>query len=579
MASTIPPILIQLQADVTDLKSGLANAEAALKGVDETVKKSTGFFDKFKATFAGVFAADIGTRGLMMVKDLISGSIADAQEYEKIIAQLNAGIKSTGNVAGVTVESMKQLASALESKSAVDEKLILNSQSILQTFTNIRNVAGENNDIFNQATKAALDLSVKMGGDLKGASLQLGKALNDPIRGMTALRRVGVAFTFEQERQIKALMNSGDVMSAQKIILDELAVEFGGAAEAAGSTFAGSIARAKDKVEDFTRDLITNLQPILLSIGSVIGDLINKYLKPLFGFLSDNKEAVLAFVGVIGTAVTAFGIYKGVLAAVNAVQTLFNAIMTANPISLVVVAVAALSAAFVVAWNRSDAFRKLIVQVAEVAVRAFTNIVKVVGNVGVAVLEIVTGPMRTLLTLLSKLPGVGGYAKDALNFITGAIDKLSDGTDSLVKKSENLLENLDELADKKIKLPSFGGETTPAVDQIFGVPATVVTKEAAEAAEKAAEKERKAREAAEKIIPMSQTMSAMALDLERRTMGETVTTSPLQSTNMAGDTVINITGYNLADPNATAQNIVTYAKYGQTVTVLGARPAVKQEAM
>ena len=38
MASAIPPILVQLQADVSQLKSGLAQAEKAIKGVDDQVK-------------------------------------------------------------------------------------------------------------------------------------------------------------------------------------------------------------------------------------------------------------------------------------------------------------------------------------------------------------------------------------------------------------------------------------------------------------------------------------------------------------------------------------------------------------
>lgn len=570
MASTIPPILIQLQADVSDLKAGLAKAEAAMNGLDDTVKKSTGFFDKFKATFAGVFAADIGTRGLMAVKDLISGSIKDAQEYEKVIAQLNAGIKSTGNVAGLTVESMKKLASTLESKSAVDEKLILNSQSILQTFTNIRNVAGENNDVFNQATKAALDLSVKMGGDLSGASLQLGKALNDPIRGMTALRRVGVAFTVEQEQQIKTLMNSGDVMGAQKIILNELSKEFGGAAEAAGNTFAGSVARAKDKVEDFTRDLITGLQPILLTIGSTLGDLINKYIAPLVNFLMQNKEAVIAFVAVIGTAVTAFGAYKAAVAIATAAQTLFNTILAANPIGLVVVALAALAAGFVTAWNKSETFRDVLINTAELAAKGFAGLISVLGNVAMAILNIVTGPLQTMLNALSKLPGVGNLAKDGLNAIQNGIASIGKTADSVVGKTNSLINKIDDLKDKTIKLPSFGG-TTPSAETALGVPATVVTKEAQKAADKAKE-----------VADKAAFETSQAALTGTKYYGEAVV-KKFESAEIGGvernaqpNLVTNITvnGYDLSNPNATAQSLVSIAKYGQTVTVLSKEPVM-----
>src|SRR6185295_7300572 len=73
------------------------------------------------------------------------------------------------------------------------------------------------------------------GQDAKTSSLQLGKALNDPIKGVTALSRAGVSFTQQQKDQIKALVESGNLLGAQKIILKEVGTEFGGAAAAAAS--------------------------------------------------------------------------------------------------------------------------------------------------------------------------------------------------------------------------------------------------------------------------------------------------------------------------------------------------------
>ena len=68
---------------------------------------------------------------------------------------------------------------------------------------------------------------------LEKSTIRLGKALNDPIKGVTALSRVGVTFTDGQKEQIRVLVESGRTMDAQKIILKELGSEFGGAAEAA----------------------------------------------------------------------------------------------------------------------------------------------------------------------------------------------------------------------------------------------------------------------------------------------------------------------------------------------------------
>jgi hypothetical protein len=218
-----------------------------------------------KAIAIGLGAAAVGgvaALGAAMVK-----GVKDAQSYQALAFKTAAVIKSTGNVANVSVKGIQSLAASLESLSGVDEELIINSQNVLTTFTKIRNETGRGNDIFNQATKAALNMSTALGTDLQGASIQVGKALNDPIKGVTALSRVGVSFTQQQKDQIKTLVESGRTLDAQKLILAELNVEFGGAAKAAGSGFAGSMARAQDAAGDFARDLGTRALPKLTAFA------------------------------------------------------------------------------------------------------------------------------------------------------------------------------------------------------------------------------------------------------------------------------------------------------------------------
>lgn len=482
MANSIPPVLIELQLETAKIASQMQQLTGDFQNFGKTVEKQTGFMSNFKAAAAGVFAGDLMTSGLNMLKTGIQSAILDAQEYEKATAQLAAGIQSTGNAAGLSVEGLLAQAAALEELSAVDENLIIQSQAVFQTFTNVRNVVGEGNDIFNQASAAALDLSVKMKGDLQGATVQLGKALNDPIKGITALTRVGVVFTDAQKKQIKALQESGDMMGAQKIILAEMNTEFGGAAKAAGDTFAGAVFRAKDKVADLAREFITNLQPILLSIGKTIGDLYTKYLAPLLSFINKNKEAIGLFVAIIGTAVVAFKVYHAVMAIGTTISSLYlvattllrgaklidvvatdqqtramvmlNAVMNANPIALVVLLLAALAAGFVYAWNNSESFRKMMISVGKAGLTALSAILEFVGLFATGVLKVVTGPMRLLLKGLEML-GVKG-AGSALKEINGAIEGVGKFFDGAAKKVESYKKTLDGLADKKIKLPSFG---------------------------------------------------------------------------------------------------------------------------
>jgi len=462
MANTIPPVLVELQLETANIKAQMAQVNKNFEQFGATVSKQTSFLSKFKATAAGVFSGNLMTSGMQAIQASIRGAIVEAQEYEKVTAQLNAGIASTGNLAGLTVAGLQEQAAALESLSAQDEIAIMKNQALLQTFTNVRNVVGEGNNIFDQASLAILNMGAKM-GDNAGSAMQLGKALNDPIRGMGALRRVGVVFTAEQEESIKTMVAAGDIMGAQKVILQELEVEFGGAAAAAGDTFAGAIFRAKDKVGDFSRTLIANLQPILLSVGKVIGDLWSRYLTPLFKIINDNKEALLAFVGVLGAAYAALKLYGVILGVVKAAQTGYavaqvlmsggqlasiastnglaasmlrlNAIMTANPVGLIVAGIALLAAGFVIAWNHSETFRKVVVKGLQI----------VLNGVGYLV-----GAIAKMIGLFAKIPGMGwakGIADGAAKAATD-IRKVSDG--------------LDGLANKKIKIPGFGASAATA---------------------------------------------------------------------------------------------------------------------
>ena len=125
------------------------------------------------------------------------------------MAQTNAVLKSTGGAANVTAKEVSSLAESLMQKSGVDDEAIASGENLLLTFTNIRNEAGKGNDIFNQATGVMLDMSVALGQDMKTSAIQVGKALNDPIKGMTALQRVGVSLHRRPEEDDQRMQESG----------------------------------------------------------------------------------------------------------------------------------------------------------------------------------------------------------------------------------------------------------------------------------------------------------------------------------------------------------------------------------
>jgi hypothetical protein len=194
-----------------------------------------GFFSGIRPVLAGVAGLLAGAGLINFLRD----SIAEQRESIRVGNLTTAVLRSTGGAARITADQIGALATRLSNLDGVDDEVVQSGENLLLTFTNIRNGVGRGNDIFNQAAAAALDMTAALNNGqvtqqaLSASTIQLGKALNDPIQGMTALRRVGVSFTAAQIQQITTMQQSGNIMGAQRVILAELTKEFGGAAAAA----------------------------------------------------------------------------------------------------------------------------------------------------------------------------------------------------------------------------------------------------------------------------------------------------------------------------------------------------------
>jgi hypothetical protein len=209
---------------------------------------------------AGLLTGALGVGGLTTA---VKASFDEMQQGQKVAAQTAAVLKSTRGAANVTAGDVDKLATALMNKSGVDDEAIKSGENLLLTFTNIRNGVGKGNRIFDQATGTILDMSTALGQDTKSSAIQLGKALNNPIKGITALQRVGVSFTDGQKKQIKAMVDSGNTMGAQKVILKELNKEFGGSAAAAGKTLPGQLNKLKQSALNLGGAVAQSLTPMI----------------------------------------------------------------------------------------------------------------------------------------------------------------------------------------------------------------------------------------------------------------------------------------------------------------------------
>lgn len=181
-------------------------------------------------------AFKVGALALMaggfLAGKFLKGAIEDARESAVVTARTENVIRSMGLTAKVSAGQIGALATSISNKTGIDDEAIQSGQNLLLTFRNVARDAGKAGGVFDQTSRLMVDLSAAMGTDAKGAAIQLGKALNDPTKGISALTRVGVSFSAQQQEQIKKFQESGQLAKAQGIILGELKNQFGGAAAA-----------------------------------------------------------------------------------------------------------------------------------------------------------------------------------------------------------------------------------------------------------------------------------------------------------------------------------------------------------
>jgi hypothetical protein len=266
--------------------------------------------------------------GGVLVGGIVSG-IRSLDELQRVQAQTNAVIKSTKGAAGISATAVQQYASDLENLTTVDDKQIASAENLLLTFTGI------GKDVFPGATKAVVDLGIAMaGGDVnnanfKASAIQVGKALNDPIKGVTALSKVGVSFTKQQRDQIKALVASGHTMDAQKIILKELNTEFGQAGKAAGTGPGAAWRRLQDVGEDLSQALARGLLPSLVKVsnwlsGKLADPSVAKTLEDIGNALGDVVDRGLGMLDKVDLSTITQGLGQARDVAKTIVQTFLS---------------------------------------------------------------------------------------------------------------------------------------------------------------------------------------------------------------------------------------------------------------
>ena len=216
-------------AGTTTVKDRIGSIKewAAGEGAESGAAFGAGMRDTMRNVL-GTVGSLVAFAGLAVgIRDIVTAS----QEAAKTQAITRAEIEATGGVAGVTAAHVKELAQQVSGLDGVDRNTVEGVQNMLLIFPQIRDVVGKNNDIFDRATRITLDMSRATGKDAVSSARALGRALNDPAKGMALLTRSGIQFTASQTATVKAMLAQGNLLGAQKYVLDALGARFGDVAE------------------------------------------------------------------------------------------------------------------------------------------------------------------------------------------------------------------------------------------------------------------------------------------------------------------------------------------------------------
>ena len=254
-------VAAQLQAVVS--VQGADTAKSQLSDVGKTAESTGGGFKNILGGalgfVGGAFSTVAGIAGpaIGFVKDQLTSSIQVAMAHQDVMAQTTAAIKSTGDASGLSAQQIENLGISLSKVTPFSDDVIQSGENMLLTFTHI------GKDVFPTTTQTMLDMAQAMHIGPTQAAMQLGKALDDPAKGLTALTREGVKFSDQEKEQIKTMMAHNNIAGAQKVMLKELQTEFGGSAKAAGQTFGGQLQILKNILEDTKQKIGGALLPVL----------------------------------------------------------------------------------------------------------------------------------------------------------------------------------------------------------------------------------------------------------------------------------------------------------------------------
>jgi molecular chaperone GrpE (heat shock protein) len=483
----LPPAIFEIKA-VAD------KAIAEFKQVNNELGKMEGQAEKAGGSIGGMDKASrVATAGLLAMGAAFAGfaalGVKEAMDAEVIMTKLNSTLASQGLNTAKTREEIDKLASSMVQLGFDDEEAASSMQVLIQSTGDLTK------------SKELLAMSADLA---RAKSISLESASQMLVRANMGAGKVFKQFGIVLDSTLPKAEATSKAMA-------ELKEKLSGQAEKAAKTFTVQLQILKEQFNNAAQAVGEKLLPYLKSLM----DNLNKAIE----FVKRNSTAFKIFAGVILTLTIALASYnatiktiaiatkawtvittvqKTIMAMLTGQQLALNAAMTINPIGLIVAAVVLLIAGLVMLWNKSETFRKAVISMAKAALNGIASIIPIVVDAGLSLIQFFLNPLKLILTVLSKLPGVGKYAKTGLDLMSKGFEGAANFAETAATKARSLADGLDRF-NKPIKIKLMQTTETDFGNK-GGVGDKGLTPEQKAAAKAAKEAQKKANEDYMKIV-------------------------------------------------------------------------------
>lgn len=455
-------------------KGDSSDAQRAMKDLSGGAKRMSGAVKKAFKVVAVAGAAALAVGIGMAARE----GMAELKEMTKVNAQTEAAVARMGKANLVSAKNVQSLAGTLQEKSGIDDQAIQSMQNMVLTLGELDTSTKRGANMFKQASFAATGMAEALDMDVVGAGKQVAKTMAAAASGTLLLPR-GMKLAAGAQKKLKDAFGKGSTAaSRQAAVLQVLGKKFKGSIKL---TDAEKLDVLKDKFAGLSASLMLKLMPafqkvivgatkVLAAIekwassrqGQQTIERISAAAKKFGSIIADatrwvikHKDALMAVAVGVTVFVAALRTMMFIQTVIKLVkmwragQIALNITLMANPIGLVIAAIAGLVAGLVFAYKKSDTFKRIVRNAFKKVQEAASAVWKWIKKNWPLLLAILTGPIGIAVLVITRNWGkIRAGAASAVGWIKEKFASLVDWFRALPDRFNSFVTGLGNLGQR-----------------------------------------------------------------------------------------------------------------------------------